>query len=117
MILLSHSRNHDTLRTYICCSPNRICDLLRLTVGFLAALDTMPRYWSIGMRETITVVSGLPRSGTSMMMRMLKAGGMQPLTDNIRKPDEDNPYGYYELEAVKQLSRDTSWLVDASGKA
>jgi hypothetical protein len=67
--------------------------------------------------ESITIVSGLPRSGTSMMMRMLEAGGMPVLTDNRRKADEDNPQGYYEFEAVKQLTRNASWLTDAYGKA
>jgi len=69
-------------------------------------------------QEVITVVSGLPRSGTSMMMKMLEAGGMQPLVDNIRKADEDNPKGYYELEKVKELDKsdDKSWLADARGK-
>ena len=65
----------------------------------------------------IVVVSGLPRSGTSMMMQMLEAGGMQLLTDGIRAPDEDNPRGYFEIEKVKQLRRDTSWLAAAEGKA
>ncbi|MFL5804298.1 MAG: sulfotransferase domain-containing protein [Roseiflexaceae bacterium] len=69
------------------------------------------------MSGTITIVSGLPRSGTSLMMRMLEAGGMPILTDHIRQPDEDNPNGYYELEAVKQSSRNTSWMLDAPGKA
>ena len=66
----------------------------------------------------ITVVSGLPRSGTSMMMRMLEAGGIQLLTDGFREKDEDNPYGYYELEKVKQLGEDgdKSWLSTAKGK-
>jgi hypothetical protein len=68
-------------------------------------------------KKFVTIVSGLPRSGTSMMMRMLEAGGMPVLTDNIRQADEDNPNGYYEFEPVKQLRRDTSWLVDAYGKA
>jgi hypothetical protein len=67
-------------------------------------------------RDTITIVSGLPRSGTSMMMRMLEAGGMQILTDNIRTADEDNPRGYYELERVKQIEHDSTWLEDARGK-
>jgi hypothetical protein len=67
--------------------------------------------------NTITIVSGLPRSGTSMMMRMLEAGGMQILTDNIRTADEDNPRGYYELERVKQIEQDSTWLEDARGKA
>lgn len=65
----------------------------------------------------LTIVSGLPRSGTSMMMQMLEAGGIPVITDNIRQADEDNPRGYYEYEPVKQLSRDTSWLATAGGKA
>lgn len=68
--------------------------------------------------EFITIVSGLPRSGTSMMMKMLEAGGMSPYTDNIRTADDDNPKGYYEYERVKKLPEgDTSWLPDARGKA
>jgi hypothetical protein len=67
----------------------------------------------------IIVVSGLPRSGTSMMMRMLRAGGIEILTDNVREADEDNLEGYYELEKVKTLSQDVdkSWLEEAKGKA
>jgi len=68
--------------------------------------------------EFITVVSGLPRSGTSMMMKMLAAGGMYILTDNARIPDDDNPRGYYELEKVKALKDgETKWLSEAQGKA
>jgi ubiquinone/menaquinone biosynthesis C-methylase UbiE len=66
--------------------------------------------------EAITIVSGLPRSGTSMMMGMLEAGGMQLLVDNIRTADEDNPKGYYEFERVKRTQHDQSWLEDARGK-
>lgn len=62
------------------------------------------------MREkrgrNITLVSGLPRSGTSMMMQMLEKGGMDVLTDKQRKADESNPKGYYEHEAIKSLGRD-----------
>jgi hypothetical protein len=65
----------------------------------------------------IAIVSGLPRSGTSMMMRMLEAGGLEVLTDSLREPDADNPAGYYEFEPVKRLDRDTSWLEDVGGKA
>jgi hypothetical protein len=66
---------------------------------------------------SITIVSGLPRSGTSMMMKMLEAGGLPPLTDNLRTADEDNPKGYYEFERVKQLPKgDVAWLPDAQGK-
>ena len=65
----------------------------------------------------ITVVSGLPRSGTSMMMKVLEAGGMEVFTDNLRVADEDNPKGYYELEQVKALKDgDDSWIKDAPGK-
>lgn len=65
----------------------------------------------------LIVVSGLPRSGTSLMMKMLEAGGLEPLQDNIRRPDEDNPKGYYEFERVKALPEDTAWLPLAKGKA
>ncbi len=69
-------------------------------------------------QSMVTVVSGLPRSGTSMMMKMLEAGGIPPLTDRIRTADEDNPKGYYEFERVKQLPKgDVAWLPDAHGKA
>ena len=67
--------------------------------------------------NVVIVVSGLPRSGTSMMMQMLEAGGVPVLTDGVREPDEDNPKGYYELEAVKGTRRDVSWLSQATGKA
>jgi len=69
------------------------------------------------MSSRITVVSGLPRSGTSMMMKMLEAGGVPPLADGIREADDDNPKGYYEFERVKKLPDDTGWLPEAEGKA
>jgi hypothetical protein len=67
----------------------------------------------------IVVVSGLPRSGTSMMMKMLQAGGMPLYVDDVRMPDEDNPIGYYELEEVKSLLKeeDKAWLGEGKGKA
>lgn len=65
----------------------------------------------------ISVVSGLPRSGTSMMMSMLDAGGVPPISDGIRSADDDNPKGYYEFERVKKIKEDTSWIPDAKGKA
>ncbi len=67
--------------------------------------------------QCITIVSGVPRSGTSMMMRMLAAGGMEIVVDNIRKADEDNPQGYYECEKVKKLKEDNTWLKDTYGKS
>ena len=68
-------------------------------------------------RTLITVVSGLPRSGTSLMMSMLDAGGLLPLVDYVREADDDNPRGYYEFERVKQLKQDQTWLPSARGKA
>jgi hypothetical protein len=65
----------------------------------------------------ITIVSGLPRSGTSMMMRMLAAGGIEIVTDSMRQADADNPHGYYEYENVKRIKKDASWLDDTYGKA
>lgn len=67
-------------------------------------------------REYVIVVSGLPRSGTSMMMKAIHAGGIEPITDHIRKADEDNPKGYYEFEPVKKTKEDASWLTEAAGK-
>lgn len=69
-------------------------------------------------KSYITIVSGLPRSGTSMMIKMLAAGGIEPLTDNLRTADEENPNGYYEFERVKALKDgDTTWVESALGKS
>src|SRR4051812_8393590 len=65
----------------------------------------------------ITIVAGLPRSGTSLMMQILAAGGMTLLTDRLRKADEDNPKGYLEFEPVKQTKTSPAWVADARGKA
>ncbi len=66
--------------------------------------------------DFITVVSGLPRSGTSMMMQIIHSGGMPALTDGLRERDEDNPKGYYEFEPVKKTREDASWVPTARGK-
>ena len=65
----------------------------------------------------IVVVSGLPRSGTSLMMQMLEAGGLPILMDDRRPADADNPRGYYEFQPVKTLDKDNSWMAQAEGKA
>ena len=69
-------------------------------------------------KGTIYIVSGLPRSGTSMMMQMLHKGGLVPFTDNVRAADESNPKGYYEHEMIKKLPFDKkkTWLSEAEGK-
>lgn len=68
------------------------------------------------IKKTIYVVSGLPRSGTSMMMQMLQAGGIPVLTDALRAEDNNNPKGYLEFEKVKALAKDNSWLAESEGK-
>jgi hypothetical protein len=65
----------------------------------------------------ITIVSGLPRSGTSLMMQMLAAGGMTILSDGERRADVDNPRGYLEWERIKQLPKDPGCIAEAEGKA
>ena len=64
----------------------------------------------------ITIVSGLPRSGTSLMMQMLVAGGLSPLSDGERAPDPDNPRGYLEWERIKTLPNDPACIAEAEGK-
>jgi hypothetical protein len=68
------------------------------------------------MNSEIIVVSGLPRSGTSLMMQLISAGGVPALVDHVRTPDTDNPRGYYEFERVKKVKDDATWLPDARGK-
>jgi hypothetical protein len=69
--------------------------------------------------EAITIVSGLPRSGTSMMMKMLESGGLEIMTDAERTADDDNPKGYFEYERVKELEKETdkSYVREGRGKA
>jgi len=76
-------------------------------------------YRKIKYGAPIIIASGLPRSGTSMLMKMLEAGGIEIASDGIRTADDDNPKGYYELEKVKELdkSEDKSWLTEFRGKA
>ncbi|AUC83158.1 alkaline phosphatase family protein [Lacinutrix sp. Bg11-31] len=68
-------------------------------------------------KDQIVIVSGLPRSGTSLMMQMLDKGGLEVLTDSNRKADKSNPKGYLEFEPVKTLHRDNSWLDKAQNKS
>jgi hypothetical protein len=78
----------------------------------------MKRLFGRKKKRPIIIVSGLPRAGTSMAMKMLEAGGIPPLTDKIRTADSDNPKGYYEFERVKKLKEnDTSWLPEAQDKS
>jgi hypothetical protein len=69
------------------------------------------------MNHPVIIVSGLPRSGTSLMMQMLESGGVPVLTDKIRAADTDNPRGYYEFEKVKTVKKDPSWVPESRGAA
>lgn len=71
----------------------------------------------MSLESEVIVVSGLPRSGTSLLMQMLDRGGIPALTDEIRTADVDNPRGYFEFERVKKTKHDASWLPEARGKA
>jgi hypothetical protein len=65
----------------------------------------------------LTIVTGVPRSGTSLVMQMLAAGGHPIASDGVRRADADNPRGYFELEAARRLARDASWLPELGGRA
>jgi hypothetical protein len=67
--------------------------------------------------KTVIVVSGLPRSGTSLVMNMLSKGGIELVTDKVRKADIDNPYGYFEFQRVKKIKSDFLWLDQCGNKA
>lgn len=69
------------------------------------------------LSECLIVVTGLPRSGTSLLMQMLAAGNVNVLSDEVRAPDEDNPRGYLEFEPVKNLLKNSKWLLEARGRA
>ena len=78
-----------------------------------------PIYRRIVYGRPVVVVSGLPRSGTSMMMKMLESGGVPVWTDAVRAADDQNPNGYYELERIKDLDKpiDKRWLREGRGRA
>ncbi len=67
--------------------------------------------------DTVYIVSGLPRSGTSMLMRMLTFAGVEPFTDDVRKRDSLNPHGYFEWEPIKQRQGYVEWIDGVAGKS
>ncbi len=81
-------------------------------------IDSFRRWLGRRGDKPVYIVSGLPRSGTSMMMRMLEAGGIEPFSDGERAADIDNPEGYYEFERVKDLEKDAdkTWVREARGR-
>jgi predicted AlkP superfamily phosphohydrolase/phosphomutase/tetratricopeptide (TPR) repeat protein len=89
---------------------------VKQSLGQLAPMQLRPEF-SARAEESVVIVTGLPRSGTSMMMQMLAGGGVPVLADDERLADESNPRGYLEFEPVKRLVTDQSWLGTAVGKA
>ena len=81
-------------------------------------MPSSPASPSTATSAPVIVVSGLPRAGTSLMMNMLRAGGVPIVADGLREADDDNPKGYFELERVKQMAKgDVAWVEDALGRA
>lgn len=79
-------------------------------------LDELTQAKPMEIQEPIIVVSGLPRSGTSMLMQVLNAGGVPVYSDEKREADTHNPNGYFETEAVKRLAQNADFLKEAKGK-
>ena len=75
-------------------------------------------FYRLRYGKPLVLVSGLPRSGTSMLMQMLEKGGMPIVTDKLRAADEDNPKGYSEFERIKEIDKttDKSWLKNYRGQ-
>jgi len=118
-------RRHLTARSL----PSRMAPLSQAPVRKQAVSEPAPRPTAFAasardlppITDEAVIVTGLPRSGTSMLMQMIVAGGLTPLTDGIREADEDNPRGYYEFEPVKQMAgsaaaKDLSWVSETRGK-
>jgi len=89
---------------------------IRQSLGLPQVAD-LPDPFAASLAESVVVVTGLPRSGTSMAMQMLAAGGVAVLADDERLPDENNPRGYHEYEPAKRLVSDASWVAGARGQA
>jgi hypothetical protein len=113
---------HDATKTSIIHHPSFSLHLssfihIRSVSSVLYGLPRFSFQRSKLVIEEIVVVSGLPRSGTSLMMQMLDRGGIDVVTDRVRTADTDNPHGYFEFEAVKRINQDASWLPGTRGKA
>ncbi len=90
--------------------------IIESTPEYLAPSENILRRNVFSKSKLIYVVSGLPRSGTSLMMQMIEASGIPIYTDNVREKDESNPRGYYEHQAVKNIASNTKWLKETVGK-
>jgi len=111
----------SALSVFLSMAPSNLNARILLADLLKTAEPAMAQSYSqqiINMKKgEIIIVSGLPRSGTSMMMQILDAAGVEILTDKLRNADDNNPKGYYEFEPVKSMARDVSWFDQADGKA
>jgi predicted AlkP superfamily phosphohydrolase/phosphomutase/tetratricopeptide (TPR) repeat protein len=94
---------------------NSLVDVLPVQLSHLRNTPPEAMDWN-NLKKTIIIVSGLPRSGTSMIMQMLDTGGLSILTDKKRSKDINNPKGYFEHEEIKGLARENNWLLNHGGK-
>jgi tetratricopeptide (TPR) repeat protein len=109
-----HRRLARSMRGHGTAQPEPLADVV-LTPEDTPIAGTTPELPPLS--ESLIVVTGLPRSGTSLLMQMLAAGGIAVLTDELRAADEDNPRGYLEFEKVRNLRKNSQWLFEARGKA
>ena len=113
----------DAFEVCLGMSPNNnqarelLATVYKTHLGNQAEASRVKKDFNKYLQGTITVVTGMPRSGTSMMMQMLKEGGMELFTDNERISDENNPKGYYEHAVVRKLTHNNHWLKTCNGKA
>jgi tetratricopeptide (TPR) repeat protein len=111
---MRRAKNTSRLSRAPISAAEKVAEVVAVTAPAIA--ESAAQLENAPLEESVVVVTGMPRSGTSMFMQMLAAGGMTVMTDGMREPDEDNPRGYLEYEPVKNLLKDSSWLRGARGK-
>ncbi|ETR69190.1 MAG: type I phosphodiesterase/nucleotide pyrophosphatase [Candidatus Magnetoglobus multicellularis str. Araruama] len=123
MAIKEYERAAEALQVCLNISPdlnlarNMLIDIFEHHLNQPEKAKKYRQHLNVHTKDTIVVVSGLPRSGTSLMMQMLEKGGMKLFVDDSRKPDASNPRGYYEHASVKGLVYNQSWLDDVGQKA
>ncbi len=105
-----------TIAPFMNVARKRLVSIYQDNLGMPEKAQALMQQIDTAIKGEMILVSGLPRSGTSMMMQMLQAGGIPLFTDNERQPDENNPNGFFEHEAVKNLIKSKAWLPNAVGK-
>ncbi len=97
-------------------SRNRLIEIYKEHLNQKERAQELTHYFEKQQEDTIIIVSGIPRSGTSLMMQILDKAGLPLLIDGVRTADTSNPKGYYEYEPVKNLANESAWLDEAKGK-